>query len=93
VQHRLLALIPVALGLAHLALRADAASARTTAVGMALLSALGGSALFYHDYEEECISVFLQHAAIGFAGIVAAGAVPRGDIARILCYRCSEHSR
>ena len=75
VRHKLLELIPMALGLADLARRANAVSARTTAVGMALLSAVGDSALFYHDHEGgvHLDRVFLQHAAIGFAGILRAG--------------------
>lgn len=50
-------------------------SARATAVAMGVLSALGGAALFYHDHEGgvHLDRVFLQHAAIGFAGIVVAG--------------------
>ena len=75
VQHKLLALIPVTLGLADLARRTNAVSARATAVAMGVLSALGGAALFYHDHEGgvHLDRVFLQHAAIGFAGIVVAG--------------------
>jgi hypothetical protein len=75
VQHKLLALIPIALGVADLARRADVLSARTAALSVALLTAVGGGALFYHDHEGgvHLDRVFLQHAAIGFAGFVAAG--------------------
>jgi len=75
IQHKLLALIPICLGLADLARRANALSVRTTAGAVALLSALGGTALFYHDHEGgvHLDRVFLQHAAIGLAGIVVAG--------------------
>jgi hypothetical protein len=42
---------------------------------VALLTAVGGGALFYHDHEGgvHLDRVFLQHAAIGFASFVAAG--------------------
>jgi hypothetical protein len=75
VQHKLLALIPIALGLADLAHRAAVLSARTAALAVAMLSAVGGGALFYHNHEGgiHLDRVFLQHAAIGVAGLVAAG--------------------
>jgi hypothetical protein len=89
VQHKLLALIPIALGLADLARRSRALSPRATAIVGAALSALGGAALFYHDHEGgvHLDRVFLQHAAIGLAGILAASAlvvaVLRPDVGRL----------
>jgi hypothetical protein len=89
VQHKLLALIPIALGLADLARRSRALSPRATAIVGAALSALGGAALFYHDHEGgvHLDRVFLQHAAIGLAGILAASALVvaglRPDVGRL----------
>lgn len=75
VQHKLLALIPIALGLADLARRFHLLSAGITAIAVALLSALGGGMLFLHDHEGgiHLDRVFWQHAAIGLAGLLAAG--------------------
>lgn len=86
VQHKLLALIPIALGLADLARRADVLSARSAALAVALLSAVGGGALFYHSHEGgiHLDRVFLQHAAIGLAGLVAAGVLVVGDRRRYM---------
>jgi hypothetical protein len=75
VQHKLLALIPLALGLTDLARRAQLLSGRAAVIAVALLSAVGGASLFYHDHEGgvHLNRIFLQHAAIGLAGLAMAG--------------------
>jgi hypothetical protein len=75
VQHKLLAMIPLGLGLADLARRAHMLSGRAAVIVVALLTAVGGASLFYHDHEGgiHLNRVFLQHAAIGLAGLGMAG--------------------
>ena len=81
VQHKLLAMIPLGFGAAELARRANVLSGRAAVIVVALLSATGGASLFYHDHEGgfHLNWTFVQHAAIGLAGLGVAGVLVAVD--------------
>jgi len=74
-QHKLLALIPVGIGLVDVA----RAAGRGVAIAWIVpaLAMAGGAALFFHDHEGgvHLDRTFVQHAVMGAAGIVAGGAL------------------